>query len=187
MGKEVGQMFFQELRTKQQTGYVASAYVTQVARRSAAMFTGESSWAGPGDLLTRFETFIAGVLEGVNAGKVMPQNKLAVLKKSMLSQFSKPIQNIYGMGSTLEGIIKDHGGDFDVMKKRKKNLETLTRDDTVAAAKKVLSPQNKRRIAVFYTPKKVALDSPAKSYSLFKGAGNFVKKPKFVCNVTTSD
>jgi len=180
--KEVGQMFFNDLRTKQQTGYVANAYVTEIARRSAAMFTVESSWAGPGDLLTRFETFITKVLAGLKSGQVMQPKKLGMIQRSMLSAFSKPIQNIYGMGSTLEGIIKDYDGDFNVMKKRKKNLETLTRDDIVAAATKLLGPQNKRRIAVFYTPSKTSLDAPAATYVPFNNTlGTFVKRPKYVC------
>merc|ERR1712224_1170903 len=87
-----------------------------------------------------------------------------------------------GMGSTLEGIIKDYDGDFNVMKKRKKNLETLTRDDIVAAATKLLGPQNKRRIAVFYTPSKTSLDAPAATYVPFNNTlGTFVKRPKYVC------
>merc|ERR1711865_611195 len=63
--KEVGNLFFRELRTSQQTGYVASSYATTVARRSVVLMLVESSWAGPGDLLKRFEEFTTMVLDGV--------------------------------------------------------------------------------------------------------------------------
>jgi len=59
--KVVPNMFFQQLRTKQQTGYVASTSLSELERRTLAIFVVESSWCGPGDLLARFERFIEAV------------------------------------------------------------------------------------------------------------------------------
>jgi insulysin len=184
--KVVGQMFFNELRTKQQTGYVASAYATTVARRTVALFNVESSWAGPGDLLGRFEKFTQNLLSGLKAGKVMPQKKLDMIRSSMLSAFSKPIQNVQAMGSTLEGIVKDYDGDFSTMKKRKALLEGLTLDMIVKVAEKVLGTQNKRRLAVFYTPTKVPHDAAPSPYTAFNNKiGKFQRKPKYKCAAPT--
>lgn len=186
--KVVGNRFFRELRTKQQTGYVASTYATTIARRSVVLMLVESSWAGAGDLLKRFEQFNADVLKGVNDGTVMPQAKLDSIKGAMLASFEKPIQNTGGMAGILEGIIKDYDGDFDAEKKKQKILEDLTRDKIVKVANKVLGPQNKRKFAVLYAPSGVSADAvkalmPAE-YKLFvNNTGSFKPKPKYKCDV----
>jgi len=182
--KEVGNMFFRELRTKQQTGYVASAYATTVARRSVVMMVVESSWAGPGDLLKRFEEFIQMVLAGIDDGTVMPDAKLDSIRGSMLSSFDKPIQNIGGMAGILEGIIKEYDGDFDAEKKKQTILEGLTRAKIVKVAKQILGHQNKRRFAVLYSPSEVEHDCAPNAYEEFKNnTGTFEAKPKYQCNV----
>jgi len=182
--KEVGNMFFKELRTKQQTGYVASAYATTVARRTVVLMLVESSWAGAGDLLKRFEAFNTMVLQGVNDGTVMPASKLESIRSSMLSGFEKPIQNIGGMASILEGIIKEYDGDFNAEKKKKLILERMTRDTIVQVANKVLHPNNKRRFAVLYSPDGVPTDTTPDPYALFtNGTGTFQAKPKYSCDI----
>jgi len=116
----------------------------------------------------------------------MPQKKLDMIRSSMLSAFSKPIQNVQAMGSTLEGIVKDYDGDFSTMKKRKALLEGLTLDMIVKVAEKVLGTQNKRRLAVFYTPNKVPHDAAPSPYTAFNNKiGKFQRKPKYKCAAPT--
>jgi insulysin len=186
--KVLGQMFFNDLRTKQQTGYVASTYATEVARRAVAMFNVESSWAGPGDLLGRFETFIGGVLVGLKNGTVVPQAKLDMLRKAMLATYAKPIQNVAAMGSMLESIVRDYDSDFDVMKKRKANLESLTLADIARVGEMVLSPINKRRFASLYSPNGNQPDAVPPGYVPFVDGktGVFTAKPKYQCEVCTN-
>lgn len=189
--KVLGNRFFRELRTKQQTGYVASTYATTVARRSVVLMLVESSWAGAGDLLKRFEKFNADALAGINDGSVMPQAKLDSIKGAMLASFDKPIQNTGGMAGILEDIIKEFDGDFDVEKKKQIILEGLTREKIVKVANQVLGPQNKRKFAVLYAPDKLS-DTVAQAllpseYQKFNPtgahAGVFKKKPKYVCDI----
>jgi insulysin len=182
--KEVGNLFFRELRTKQQTGYVASSYATTVARRTVVLMLVESSWAGAGDLLKRFEAFNEMVLKGVNDGSIMPKKKLDSIRASMLSSFEKPVQNIGGMAGILGGIIKEYDGDFDAEKKKQKILEGLNRDTIVSVANKVLSPKNKRRFAVLYSPDGAHTDTIPAPYQLFsKSVGKFQPKPKYRCDI----
>ena len=165
-------------------GYVASAYATTVARRTVVLMLVESSWAGAGDLLKRFEAFNTMVLQGVNDGTVMPASKLESIRSSMLSGFEKPIQNIGGMASILEGIIKEYDGDFNAEKKKKLILERMTRDTIVQVANKVLHPNNKRRFAVLYSPDGVPTDTTPDPYALFtNGTGTFQAKPKYSCDI----
>jgi len=165
--KEVGTLFFKELRTKQQTGYVASAYTTTVARRSVVEMVVESSWAGSGDLLKRFEAFNTMVLKGLNDGTILPQKKLDNILTSMLAGFNAPIQTIGGMAGIMDGIIKEFDGDFDVEKKKQFLLKTLTRDTIVRVANNVLGPDNKRRFGVLYTPAKSKRDSVPANYKKY--------------------
>jgi len=182
--KEVGNMFFKELRTKQQTGYVAQSYTTLVARRTVAMFLVESSWAGPGDLLGRFEAFQKLVLDGLHNGTMCSHKQLEMVRQSMLSSYKKPIQNIQEMSGVLQSIVKEKDSDFDSPKKTKYLLEQLTREKIVRVANKVLSPANTRRVAVLYTAQGVEADAVPKHYQPFTATiGKLQKKPQYKCEV----
>jgi len=165
--KEVSTLFFKELRTKQQTGYVASAYATTVARRSVVEMVVESSWAGSGDLLKRFEAFNAMVLKGLNDGSILPKKKLDNILTSMLASFNAPIQTIGGMAGIMDGIIKEFDGDFDVEKKKQILLKKLTRDTILKVANKVLGVDNTRRFGVVYTPAKSKADAVPGNYKKY--------------------
>jgi len=201
--------FFEELRTKQQTGYVASASLTGMQRRSMALFTVVSAWCAPGDLLKRFEAFI----ESVSLGFIDPSNAKAVVvltektfemvRNSMLSSFKKPIQTIAEMSSMLQNIVMNFDGDFQVELKQRTILQTVTLAEVKAVVHKVFHLGNKRRIAVLYAPEgaKHGLDMAPKAYtqidekqltqhyrnkaSLEKGYGEFVKRPAYKCDVPT--
>merc|ERR1719502_803025 len=78
----------------------------------------------------------------------------------MLSEFKKPIANIAGMGSALQGVVNDYNGDFKVMRKRQTILKTLTLGEVVSFSRKLLKT-NRKRLAVLYVPKGVQHDLKA--------------------------
>lgn len=190
-------MFFKELRTKQQTGYVASASMTSVERRTMGLFAVESSWCGPADLLRRFEAFILQAIAGLQDG--VPEKKATLtaesfetIRHAILASFKKPIPNIAGMGQTMQGVVMDYDSDFNAMLKRRTILQTLTLSEVKAVARRVLSLANLRRLAVLYVPfgAKHDLQALPAAYSLRTpedfakpNHGHFVRRPKYQCNV----
>jgi len=184
--KEVGNMFLKELRTVQQTGYVASAYATTVARRSVVEMVVESSWAGAGDLLNRFETFITQVLEGLADGTVMPESKLNSIRNAMLSRFNAPIQTSGQMAGVINGVIKNQDGDWQAEEKQQQILKSMDRETIVRVAQNVLNAtKNSRRFAMLYCPiNLVSLrDAVPSVYKPFTGQGKMEPKPDYKCNV----
>lgn len=199
--------FFEELRTKQQTGYVASASMTGMQRRSAALFTVVSAWCAPGDLLGRFEAFIESISLGFTkpsspkAKVILTEKTFEMVRNSMLASFRKPIQTIAEMSSMLQNIVMNFDGDFQVELKQRTILQTITLAEVKAVVQKVFHLGNKRRIAVLYAPEGVkhGLHVAPKSYTQIdeatltqhyhnkaaseKGYGEFVKRPAYECNV----
>jgi secreted Zn-dependent insulinase-like peptidase len=184
--KEVGNMFFKELRTVQQTGYVASAYATTIARRSVVEMVVESSWAGAGDLLNRFETFITQVLEGLADGTVMPESKLNSIRNAMLSRFNAPIQTSSSMAGVINGVIKNQDGDWQAEEKEQQILKSMDRETIVRVAQNVLNAtKNSRRFAMLYCPINVVSlrDAVPSVYKPFTGQGKMEPKPDYKCSV----
>jgi secreted Zn-dependent insulinase-like peptidase len=182
--KEVRQNFFNELRTKQQTGYVAQTSVTSAARRTIAMFVVVSSWAGPGDLLGRYEAFIATTLAGLRNGTVLKSENFKSIQASLLSEFSKPIANIAEMAGLLREVVKDYDGDFEAFLKREQIIKGMTIERITAAAEKMFGESNKRRLAVLYSPDGVSAGAVPKQYQPFNNSiGQFEKRSAYRCSV----
>eukprot|EP00658_Telonema_sp_P-2_P064119 TRINITY_DN529_c0_g1_i9.p1 TRINITY_DN529_c0_g1~~TRINITY_DN529_c0_g1_i9.p1 ORF type:complete len:951 (+),score=274.06 TRINITY_DN529_c0_g1_i9:137-2854(+) len=180
--QSVRQMFFNDLRTKQQTGYVAQTTAMEVARRTVAMFVVVSSWAGPGDLLGRYEIFIQKMLAGLDDGTTLSVDKFASIKRSLLSEFTKPIANIAGMASLMEKVTKEYDGDFLVFKKKQNIISEMTIDRVKASAVRMLGSENKRRLAVLYSPTGVDAGAVPTDYKAYNAdIGEFEKRPEFKC------
>jgi len=186
--KEVRQNFFNELRTKQQTGYVAQTSVMEAARRTVALFVVVSSWAGPGDLLGRYETFVQNTLQGLRDGTVLAEANFKTIQSSLLAEFSKPIANIAEMASTLKTVVKDYDGDFEAFMKRAQIIKGMTIERITSAAEKMFGPSNKRRLAVLYSPRGVSPGTPPAQYRPFNSSiGLFEKKPAYKCSVCENE
>eukprot|EP00656_Telonema_subtile_P058549 TRINITY_DN9951_c0_g1_i2.p1 TRINITY_DN9951_c0_g1~~TRINITY_DN9951_c0_g1_i2.p1 ORF type:complete len:251 (-),score=67.19 TRINITY_DN9951_c0_g1_i2:85-837(-) len=182
--KQVGQRFFNELRTKQQTGYVAQTGLIQAARRTLAQFVVVSSWAGAADLLGRFETFIGGMLAGLKDGSTLSAQNFGTIQSSLLSEFSKPIANIAGMAGILQEVVKDYDGDFDAFKKRQRIIQEMSMHKIEAAATKMFATTNQRRLAVLYSPDSVSPGVVPAAYAQFDASvGEFQKRPVYKCDV----
>jgi insulysin len=186
--KEVRQDFFNTLRTKQQTGYIAQTSVMQAARRTIAMFVVVSSWAGPGDLLGRYEAFIKDMLAGLRSGKILSPQNFATIKESLLAEFSKPIANIAEMAGILQDVVKDYDGDFDAFKKREQIIKAMDIKQITSAAEKMFGVANTRRLAVLYSPDGVSPGAPPAQYQPFNNnVGAFEKRPAYTCNMCQGD
>lgn len=147
LGQAIGQSFFSELRTKQQTGYVVYAYADEIERHLWTFFLTQSNSHDARDLLARYELFIENYLRTLRTDE-LPEERYKTIHQSLLTILKKPLHNTEEMGALLYKLAYKYDGDFDWVAKRIKGYEELTYDEFLQYAEKTLGRENRKRIAV---------------------------------------
>lgn len=146
--------FFETLRTKQQTGYIAQAWDKEEEKQLLQFFAVQSSTHQPNDLIARFELFIENFLKQYTTE--LPIDRFEKVRKMAIANLQMPPENLSLMGARLFLLAFDHEGDFQLINKRIASLENLTYEQTRKEAEETLSRRNTRRIAILcegMTPK----------------------------------
>jgi insulysin len=179
--------FYNDLRSKQQTGYlVQTSADVMVSHHNVINFVVQSSKYKPGDLLKRFNIFIAAMLKDLASkdSKTLPKKKFGMIRNSKLLAYKTPNQNIASMSSILTTLLENYNGDYTTMQKKKALAEQMKYEEVLAIAQKVFGAQNKKKLAVAYTTKGVKLDALPKEFKPFNmKMGKLVGKPHFKCPV----
>merc|ERR1719316_2158219 len=108
--------FYNELRSKQQTGYLVEADSTvYVSHHDMLLFLVQSSKYKPGDLIGRYEKFIESTLADLTSGhsKLLTKKKFDMIKKSRMAKFKTPNQNIGSVTSLLRTLLENYDGDWE--------------------------------------------------------------------------
>jgi len=179
--------FYNDLRSKQQTGYlVQTSADVMVSHHNVINFVVQSSKYKPGDLLKRFNVFIASMLKDLASkdSKTLPKKKFGMIRNSKLLSYKTPNQNIASMSSILTTLLENYNGDYSTMAKKKALTEQIKYEDVLAIAQKVFGPKNKKKLAVAYTTKGVKLDALPKDFKPFNmKMGKLIGKAHFKCPV----
>ncbi len=138
--------FFNTLRTKQQTGYIATSWDTEIERQLLQFFAVQSNTHQPAELLARFELFIEAFSRQIN--KKIPEERFETLKVSLIKELEMPPENISGKASELYNLAFEYDGDFDWIQKRIDAVKKLTYADFISTSKTFLSRSNLKRLAV---------------------------------------
>jgi insulysin len=138
--------FFNTLRTKQQTGYIATAWDTEIERQLLQFFAVQSNTHQPAELLARFELFIEAFSRHIN--KKIPEERFETLKVSLIRELEMPPETISGKASELYNLAFEYDGDFDWIQKRIDAVKKLTYADFISTSKTFLSRSNLKRLAV---------------------------------------
>jgi len=138
--------FFNTLRTKQQTGYIASSWDTEIERQLLQFFAVQSNTHQPAELLARFELFIEEFSSHIN--KKIPEERFETLKASLIKELEMPPETIPGKASELYNLAFEYDGDFDWIQKRIDAVKQLTYADFISTSKTFLSRSNLKRLAV---------------------------------------
>ncbi|NNM44362.1 MAG: peptidase M16 [Chlamydiae bacterium] len=138
--------FFDTLRTKQQTAYIAQAWDQEVERELLQLFAVQSSSHEPMDLLARFELFLEDFLR--NFEQKISKERFETMHSMLIHTLETPPENLQGMAERLFKIAFDYEGDFAWMEKRIEALKNLTYEKLFTFAKQNLSRQNHRRLAI---------------------------------------
>lgn len=142
----LSEAFFNELRTRQQTGYIVSSDGMDFQRFLFNYFAVQSTNHTPEDLLWRFEQFLETYLRNMESAEI-GEERFFDLKRSIEVGLKEPppTLSLYGEQQFKFAFEIE---DFDWMKKRLDALKSLNYEEWVSFAKKFLSRQNKRRLAI---------------------------------------
>jgi insulysin len=141
------QPFFAELRTRQQTGYMVFHANEELEKRLFLFFIVESHRFEPRDLLSRIELFIENFAKELRLDKQYAVT-FDTIKQAQISNLTQPARNLSDMGELLMTLAFKYNGNFEWINTRVKALQELTFTEFLPRAQEILSPYNRRRLAV---------------------------------------
>lgn len=177
LGKLLNESFYDTLRTKQQTGYIAQAWDTEEENQLLQFFAVQSSTHQPSELLARFELFIETFVS--DFAQAVPQQRFENVKSTVVELLKMPPENPYLMTHLLFALGFKYQGDFDYLNKLIEHVSLLNYTTFEEQAKAFLSRQNKRRIAILMegaTPADKAFRYEAMTKRDLHDVGRFVVK-----------
>ena len=138
--------FYNTLRTKQQTGYIASSWDTEIERQLLQFFAVQSNSHQPAELLARFELFLEEFCR--HFPKKISEQRFETLKTSLVKELEMPPETMSSKASELYTLAFDYDADFDWFPKRIEAVKKLTYQDFITASKTYLARSNLKRLAV---------------------------------------
>ncbi len=146
LGIALQEAFFDTLRTKQQTGYIAKAWPLAKEKQLLQFFAVQSSTHHPSDLIARFELFLENFVKMLP--EKLPSERFEDIRKMHVTTLENPPENLYAMGIRLNKLAFEYDGDFTWMDKRIDAANALSYDRLKLLAKEFLSRHNLKRLAV---------------------------------------
>lgn len=146
LSKVLQDAFFDTLRTKQQTGYIAKAWDSEVEKQLFQLFAVQSITHQPIDLLARFELFLEDFSHNIR-DKISTE-RFDTIRSMLIQTLEMPPENLQGMAMRLNALAFRYDGDFQWIEKRIDALKNLSYDALLKTSSEVLSRNNLRRIAV---------------------------------------
>jgi insulysin len=138
--------FYETLRTKQQTGYIAQAWDVESERQLLQFFAVQSMTHQPEELLARFELFLEDFSRNLDE-KLSPE-RFDTLKASLVHDLLMPPETLPGKACQLHYLAFEHEGDFDWITKRVETVNAISYEQFSKTSRLFLSRDNLKRIAV---------------------------------------
>ncbi len=139
--------FFQDLRTRQQTGYLVYSGGEEMEGELVDYFAVQSSTHDARDLLARFELFIEDYLKEIETEKI-PQARFEILRNALTEQMMQQPNDLDSMAELIYQLAFDFNGAFDRPEKRVEAFKALTYQEFIEDAKETLGKGNKRRLGL---------------------------------------
>jgi insulysin len=146
LSKALKEAFFETLRTKQQTAYIAQSWDSETERQLMQSFAVQSSSHSPEDLLMRFEMFLEDFNKRIV--EIVSEDRFNNLKKMQITSLEIPPENMGAMADRLSTLAFEYDGDFSWIEKQIKALESLSYEQLLKDAHVFLSKENQRRLAI---------------------------------------
>lgn len=145
LGYALTDAFFDTLRTKQQTAYIAKAWNTEEERQLMQFFAVQSSTHTPTDLLARFELFLETFDKNLRVQ--IPEGRFESIRATLITLLKMPPENMPGMAARLNDLAFEYH-DFKWIDKQTEMMKQLRYDQFCDTACQLLSRSNPRRFAI---------------------------------------
>ena len=143
--------FFNELRTKQKTGYIAISQAQEIEERLFQFFVVQSNSHQPEELLHRFELFLEEFLEDFSTR--VSEERFTLLQQSIASSIRNRFCNLKEKSALWDLLAFQYRADFHFLEKRISAIEHLSYEEFSDFATTFLSRTNKSRLAILYEGK----------------------------------
>jgi len=139
LGQMLKDPFYNELRTRQQTGYLIYSTAEEIERHLLLIFSVQSSLYDPRDLIARFELFLETF--------ALSPELFEAHRNAQVIQLQQPPKNPRDMVDILNKLAFNLDGDFTWIDQRMTTLKALTFEEFSKTAKSFLIPANRKRLA----------------------------------------
>ncbi len=146
LAKALQEAFFDTLRTKQQTAYIARAWGYEEEKQLLQLFAVQSNSHQCQELIARFELFLEDFLK--RFPQALPKERFEEMQKMQIATLKMPPENLTAMGERLTKLAFDYDADFSRLEKQIAATENLTHAKLQKAAREFLSRSNTRRLAI---------------------------------------
>ncbi len=147
----VKEAFFNELRTKQKTGYIATTESLNFPDRLYQFFVVQSISHQPQDLLYRFELFFEDFLENFSTN--ISPNRFTTLQESAIHSLKNSCCNLKAKADLFDKLAFQYNADFDYLTKRINAIQNLNYEEFSKTSRQFLSRANRKRLAILFEGK----------------------------------
>ncbi|MCH9811153.1 insulinase family protein [bacterium] len=149
----IGEAFYTELRSNQQTGYITASVPRNIEGELMRYFIVQSTTHYPEELLARYELFLENFSK--NLASEISEERFEAVKKSEITNLEKPCENLSQHAAINFELAFTYGGDFDRNKKKVEALKNLDYQTFISTCQQMLSRKNKKRLAILIEGAKV--------------------------------
>lgn len=146
LGTALQEDFFDTLRTKQQTAYIAKAVSGEEEEQLYNLFLVQSTSHQPDELIARFELFLETYIKDFET--ILSEGRFELIKSNVITILETPPTNLAQMASQLHTLAFNHKGDFERREKLVAALKDLTYENFKKDTTSFLSRKNPKRIAI---------------------------------------
>jgi insulysin len=140
--------FFNELRGKQKTGYIAQSDQNEIELRLFQYFLVQSSTHQPEELMHRFEQFLESFAQQLP--EIISPSRFATLKQTLAESLMKRFRSLKDKSALWDQLAFRRNGDFAWVEKRLTGYANLSYDAFLNDAQSFLSRINRKRLAILF-------------------------------------
>ena len=178
LGTALQEDFFDTLRTKQQTGYIAKSFAGEEEEQLYNLFLVQSTTHSPDELIARFELFLETYIKDFES--TLPEGRFELIKSNVITILETPPANLNQMAGQLHSLAFTHKGDFERRGKLIAALKELTYEDLKKDTATFLSRRNSKRIAIMLEgkqPEGKAFNYEGITAETLKTEGTYISLP----------
>ncbi len=178
LGMAMQEDFYDILRTKQQTAYIAKAKSGEEEEQLYSLFLVQSTTHQPDELIARFELFLETYIKDFES--MLPEGRFELIKSNVITILETPPTNLGQMAGQLHSLAFAHKGDFERKEKLIAALKELTYENFKKDTTSFLSRNNSKRIAIMLEgkqPEGKAFRYEGVTAETLKNEGTYISLP----------